>query len=310
MELTHFSLFSGIGGFDLAAEWAGFTTIAQVEKNPYRLQVLRRHWPAIPLWEDIKDVTEESLQKAGIVSATLVTGGFPCQSFSIAGKRRGKADDRYLWPEMFRVVRLLRPHWVLAENVAGIIGMALDTVLSDLEGEDYSTQAFNIPACAVNAPHRRERIWIVAHYEGSRLRPQFNKITGKLLSENRPSQKSESSSGFIPDSQGWENDQRERDNLEEATGKGAGINTPFSSCSQDASDTDIPGFSDKEGGKDDARASRFGTPGLPGWWESEPNVGRVADGVPHRVDRLSALGDAIVPQVAYQILRAIVDIER
>src|SRR3990172_7387982 len=119
--LTHFSLFSGNGGIDLAGEWAGFRTV------------------------------------------NLISGGFPCQPFSVAGKRRGKEDDRYLWPEMFRVIKEIRPTWVLGENVAGFVSMGLDDALSDLEAEGYETQSFIIPACAVGAPHRRDRVFIVAY---------------------------------------------------------------------------------------------------------------------------------------------------
>ena len=307
MDLTHFSTFTGIAGFDLAAEEAGFRTIGQVEKNPYRQRLLKKYWPDVPLWEDIRYVTEESLKEAGILAnarsgtikagckqtrrsertnldrgcaratlgetTILVTGGFPCQSFSVAGKRKGKADDRYLWPEMFRVIKLLRPHWVLAENVTGIIKMALDDVLSDLESEGYSTQAFNIPACGVNAPHRRERIWIVAYYEGSGLRSQFNKLSDKLLSENGSSQELESSCGYVADSK----------------------------CE--------PRRHSKCGGREILRGEQTRW-NLSGRWDAEPDVGRVAHGIPSRVDRLSALGDAIVHQVAYEIIKSIAVIEK
>ena len=167
-ELTHLSLFTGIGGIDLACEWAGFRTIAQVEKNEFCREVLEKHWPSVPRFDDVRTVTGDTLRSAGIERPTLVSGGFPCQPFSCAGKRRGAADDRALWPEMFRLVSELRPTWCLAENVAGFVGMALDDCAADLESVGYEVRAFMVPACAVGAPHRRDRLFVVAHAERRR----------------------------------------------------------------------------------------------------------------------------------------------
>jgi len=163
-DLTHLSLFSGIGGLDLAAEWAGFRTVGQVEKDDYANKILGKHWPNVPRWEDIKDVTIHTVREAGIEHApTVLSGGFPCQPFSCAGQRRGAEDDRYLWPEMLRVVQELRPAWVVGENVAGIISMALDDALADLERAGYACRAFVFPAAGVGAPHRRDRVFFVAN---------------------------------------------------------------------------------------------------------------------------------------------------
>jgi len=154
---THLDLFSGIGGFALAAGWAGFETVGFCDNEPYAQAVLKKHWPNVPIHGDIK-----TLDGTAYRGVTLLTGGFPCQPFSNAGKRRGKDDDRYLWPQMLRVIQEARPDWIVGENVVGIIGLALDQVCSDLEAEGYEVEPIIIPACGVDAPHRRNRVWVVA----------------------------------------------------------------------------------------------------------------------------------------------------
>ena len=162
--LTHLSLFSGIGGLDLAAEMAGIKTVGQCEWADYPTKVLEKHWPDVPRWRDIRTLTGDSFyEKTGLRTVDIISGGFPCQPFSVAGKHGGKDDDRYLWPEMLRVIREICPLWVIGENVPGIVNLALDTVLSDLENEGYEAQPFIIPACGVDAPHKRERVCILAH---------------------------------------------------------------------------------------------------------------------------------------------------
>lgn len=172
-ELTHLSLFTGFGGLDLAAEWAGIKTLGQVEWADYPTKVLEKHWPDVPRWRDIRTLTGENFyERTGKRTVDIISGGFPCQPFSVAGKQRGKEDDRYLWPEMVRVIKELRPTWVVGENVAGIVRMELPEILSELEGCGYSTRTFLIPACGVGARHRRYRVAIVGWNTNSRGRNQ------------------------------------------------------------------------------------------------------------------------------------------
>jgi len=161
--MTHGSLFSGIGGFDLAAEWMGWENIFHCEIAEFPRQILKYHFPNSICYEDIKKT--DFTKHRGEVD--IISGGFPCQPYSNAGKRRGKEDDRHLWPEMLRVIREVQPRFVVGENVSGLLtwnnGMVFHEIITDLENEGYETQAVLIPACSTNAPHRRDRIWFVAH---------------------------------------------------------------------------------------------------------------------------------------------------
>ncbi|MCP1306425.1 DNA cytosine methyltransferase [Paenibacillus tyrfis] len=157
------SLFSGIGGIDLACEWVGIETVAFCEREPFCQRVLRKHWPDIPIYDDVCTLTKERLDADGIGPIELIHGGYPCQPFSHAGQRKGAEDDRHLWPEVERILQEIRPRWFLGENVAGHITLGLDDVLADLENAGYEAQAFVIPASAVGASHQRERVFIVAH---------------------------------------------------------------------------------------------------------------------------------------------------
>ena len=281
--LTHLSLFSGIGGLDLAAEMAGFTTVGQCEWADYPTKVLEKHWPDVPRWRDIRTLTGGSFyERTRLRTVDVVSGGFPCQPFSVAGKRRGKEDDRYLWPEMLRVIQEIRPAWVVGENVAGIVSMALDTVLSDLEGIGYTCQAFVVPACAVDAPHRRDRCAIVAHTESIGLQREW------------------------PCREQMRRARSEKAQLERC---GDVLSDTDNGCRTLRRDGELSAVEEIAGGRTD-HGGRTPEYVAGEWWPAEPDVGRVANGVPSRVDRLKCLGNAVVPQQFYPIFRAIADIER
>jgi len=176
--MTHGSLFSGIGGFDLAAEWAGWQNVFHCELNPFSQKVLKYHFPQSISYENII-TTDFSIHKGAI---DIISGGFPCQPYSSAGKRLGTADNRHLWPQMLRAIREIQPSWVVGENVRGLTnwngGVVFDQVQTDLEIEGYEVTPFLLPACAVNAPHRRDRIWFVA-YSQNNGRNQHGQGTNK-----------------------------------------------------------------------------------------------------------------------------------
>lgn len=168
MPLSHGSLFSGIGGFDLAATWIGWNNIFQCEIDEFCLKTLNKNFPNVKKYTDIKQFNAYEYRN----KLDILTGGFPCQPFSTAGKRKGTEDDRSLWCEMFRIIKEAKPKWVVAENVVGIATMELDNILFDLESEGYEATTFNIPACAKAAPHIRKRIWIVANIDSRRRNTQ------------------------------------------------------------------------------------------------------------------------------------------
>jgi DNA (cytosine-5)-methyltransferase 1 len=175
-NMRSIELFAGIGGIALAAEWAGIETVAFCEREPFPQKVLKKHWPDVPIFDDVCTLNRKLLEEKGVIepggTIDIISGGFPCQPFSIAGNKRGKEDDRDLWPEMFRIIKELKPRWIVGENVANFVNMELDRTLFDLESIGYRWRTFVIPACAVNAQHRRDRVFVVAydisqHVEGS-----------------------------------------------------------------------------------------------------------------------------------------------
>lgn len=317
-QLTHLSLFSGIGGLDLAAEMAGFRTVGQCEWADYPTKVLEKHWPNVHRWRDIRTLTGESFyEKTGMRTVDVISGGFPCQPFSVAGKRRGKEDDRYLWPEMLRVISELRPAWVVGENVAGIVNMALDQVYADLENEGYAVQALIIPACAVDAPHRRDRCAILAHANGGghlHRADEKHPAKGREHAQREPCGRSQ----YVADAES-DGLQGERTSGDQICGARPEKAQPERRCDV-LSDTDNGGRTLQRDGElpavEETGESRTDHGGgaqkyVSGqWWPTEPNVGRVAHGIPARVDRLKCLGNAVVPQQFYPIFQAIADTER
>ena len=276
-------LFSGIGGFSLGLErTGGFKTVAFCETEEFPQKILRKHWPDVPIHEDIRTLDGSE------INADVITGGYPCQPFSKAGKRRGTEDDHYLWPEMLRLIKEVRPTWVISENVTGHVRLGLDQVLSDLEGEGYATRTFIIPACGVNAPHRRDRLWLTSKKHDT------NPISKRLHREEK-------------------HKQRDTEPLDREIGDAGQVcevlaqqgNSGIRSSSNVA-------YADGNGrNKARERVTKTGSKGAirNSWWEIEPSVGRVAHGVPRRVDRLKGLGNAVVPQIPEILGRAILEAE-
>ncbi len=243
--MRHGSLFSGIGGFDLAAQWMGWNNVFQVEWDGYCQKVLAKNCPNVKRYGDIKEF--DGTKYKGAID--IISGGFPCQPFSGVGRKKGQSDDRYLWPEMLRVIREVRPTFIVGENVTTIISMddnqIFDRILSDLENEGYQTEQFIIPACAIGAWHRRDRLWIFAYSDSERLE-------GRVVDK------------------------------ESDRGEGSEVWNDFAGCNRE-----VRYLWNKD------------------WNEVAPEFCRNRNGIPNRVDRLKGLGNAIVPQVAFQIFKAI-----
>jgi len=346
-------LFSGIGGFSLGLERTGMETVAFCEFDKKAQLVLKKHWPDVPIYNDVRELTYDKLKEDGIISDTelingrrgpvveptrnegwgkseagrkslqseyretrsndieqvcknglpsrgekqastvdLICGGFPCQPFSVAGQQRGEEDDRHLWPEYFRLVQEIRPRWVLCENVTGLINLGLDQVLSDLASEIYSCQTLIIPACAVNAPHRRDRVWVVAN---SRHRAGWDGERGISGGDGaRRFQK-----GIrMPETVEVAGSSKAPKVVANTAGKGWERRLHRGQNPQRESQQGLSGCGSTVRIKQEQN-----------WWAVEPDVGRVAHGIPNRVDRLKQLGNAVVPSVVEQIGRAIMEIE-
>lgn len=275
--MKHGSLFSGIGGFDLAAEWMGWENVFHCENNTFCQKILKHYWPNAISYGDITK-TDFSIHRGQI---DIVTGGFPCQPFSSAGKRKGTKDDRHLWPEMLRTIREIQPQWIVGENVFGIInwsgGMVFEQVQSDLEAEGYESQAYVLPACATNAPHRRNRVWFVAHSNRQRSNGNENEV----LANKRHNAQHDTRQGVV---------NRITSNPN-GLGRKGGI--------KGLQATQRQGYDSSYSSERELRNS----------WERDdlpaPTIIGMDDGLPEDLDRIKALGNAVVPQVVYEIFKAI-----
>ena len=305
-------LFSGIGGFSLGLEKAGMETIGFVEIDPFCQSVLKTHWPDVPVYDDVKTLHAKDFE----TKPDIICGGFPCQPWSVAGKQRGKKDDRHLWPEMLRVIKEFRPSWVIAENVVGLVNLGLDEVLFDLEGAGYTTQSFVIPAAGVNASHRRERVWVVgyAEHHGS----STSEIGGESAEDARESEKGAQLSFEL-----------------EGTGR--------SGDSQDVANAESDGLQmwsesgdfESEGSLTDEQSARRSELLVRAINEAKPSVGRKSNGIPRWLDglefltcpdsdgtpriteegknraaRIKALGNAVVPHIPHVLGKAILEVEK
>jgi DNA (cytosine-5)-methyltransferase 1 len=333
--MRHIGLFAGIGGFELAARWMGWNTIAWSEWDPFCQKVLSYHFPEAKGYGDIKQ--SDFTQYRG--QCDILTGGFPCQPYSVAGKRLGKEDERHLWPEMLRVIREVRPRWIIGENVRGLLswneGVVFEEVCSDLESEGYEVQAFIIPAASVGAPHRRERVWIVAHSDNSRSGDGFGQVqteNGKISKRYDYAEPCDSNSRLTPnaDSNGhdaksaetnnsiWQDNQQSRPQRERTS---EGFSDEWLTTNAESKRHECIDSRNKEF-QSHTRQEIYGR-GSVGYskcknWSDFPTISPVCggdDGLPSELDGITlpkwrkesikAYGNAIVPQVAYQLFQAI-----
>lgn len=283
MELTHFSLFTGIGGIDLAAEWAGFETVGQCEYADFPTKILEKNFPNVERWRDVRDVTIKSIRERGIENITLLSGGFPCQPHSLAGKRRASDDERDLWGEFARLIGEIRPRWVLGENVPGLLtsedGQFFGRILNDLAKVGYNVGWCSFPASSVGAIHQRERVFIIA-YSGSF--GCMDKQIKKYSTERREQTLSELTASF--------ND----------------VAYPYIEYVERCGEDTLQRFEKLQREPYSRRVEE---------WRKrsavyQPKLCRTYNGIPNQVDRIIALGNAVVPQQVYPILKMIADIER
>ena len=274
---------SGIGGFSLGFRWAALSEpVAFCEIDPYCQKVLAKNFPNIPIFNDVKELVNDRPESTRTIpDHDILTSGYPCQPFSVAGQRRGEEDERNIWRFVFEIVKRKHPTWCVFENVYGHIAMGLDQVLHDMESEGYTTQTFVVPACSLNAPHKRDRLWIVCNLADT----ESEGLQG--LDKRSPTISTE------------------RDKITDIGTKGSrDKNVANTKCMGRESRTSVrEELARKEShGKFNNRSTDGSAQERArSWWDVEPNVGRVAYGIPSRVDRLRGLGNAIVPQIAMQI---------
>lgn len=289
MTLNVMSLFSGIGGLELGLERAGMRVVGQVEIDPYCRRVLAKHWPEVPRWPDVHSCVRW-WRREPRPTVDLVCGGFPCQPVSVAGSQLGEDDERWLWPAMAAVVRAVRPRYVLAENVPGLLaandGAAFDAVVGDLAACGYSVEWDCVPASAVGAPHLRDRVFIVASGVGLPSGLRWGEVAD-------------------PASQGSSDRTVPRRGLGTARRLELERRLPVPDDDGERLQEQWEPVADDGGG-----ALGWHFPQRADRWPAEPDVGRVAYGVPDRVDRLRALGNAVVPAVAQHIGGLIVEFDR
>jgi DNA (cytosine-5)-methyltransferase 1 len=272
--MTHGSLFSGIGGFDLAAEWAGWENVFHCEYEPFAQKVLKHHFPNLKLYNDIR--TFDATDYFGRID--ILTGGFPCQPFSAAGKRKGTEDERHLWPEMLRIIREIQPRYVVGENVRGLVnwsgGLVFEQVCADLESEGYEVFPLLLPAAGVNAPHRRDRVWFVAYFDSARLQKTGAKQQTTGIKQHGKLDRDASNTESVGRKEALENRELEGRRLRKRS-EPPTWNT-FSSKSPIC-------------GGDDGLPRELDAITFPKW----------------RSGSLKAYGNAIVPQVVYEIFKVI-----
>ena len=280
-DWTYGSLFTGIGGIDLGLESVGMRPLWQSEIDPYCCRVLAKHWPDTPNLGDVTTIDWSTVERPD-----AICGGYPCQPFSLAGRRQGEADARHLWPHMARAIRELRPRYAILENVPGHRSLGFGDVLRDLAESGYDAEWDCIPALAVGAPHWRDRVFIVAYPQCDPVRPEPLGIFGRL-------------GASLPWHDGRNGPMADTDREREPQPGG-----PVSQERGWAGNGGEP-LADADGEGPQERR--------PGWaahdcdhWSAEPDVGRVAHGIPARVDQLRALGNAVVPQVAGHVARCLI----
>ncbi len=304
--MNHASLFSGIGGFDLAAEWMGWNNVLHVERDPFCQKVLKHHFPNSQSFDDVK--TFDGRPFRGRVD--ILTGGFPCQPYSSAGKRLGKDDERHLWPEMCRIISEIAPAFVVGENVRGLLnwngGVVFEEVCADLEGMGYEVWTGVLPAAGVGAPHRRDRIWFVAHRQdhGQPQTEVFGRERGEYEPHNwhevRPTSDAVGGGRDVGDANGTAP-------CTLGTLRGGQDDEPAGVCQRDAAHADRN--QRPEGRMHKARPDTWQNfPTQPPVCGGDDGLPRELDGITFskwRAESIKSYGNAIVPQVAYQIFQAI-----